>query len=1658
MTALNSDAFVIEGDSLVFMFTLDTAVSTTTSYNWKIVPKGLFPALSGDFATLTGVVNFAIGESEKTITITTNANTSGTVDRNFVLEITDSSNTLVASSEIITLEEDDDSSPPLIEFLGGDESDVLGAATSFEIDRMDGFGGDDYYIITQYQQGDVSISDDAGTNVVKFDYGVEITSFSEMSRFGGAQVTSFTVALKSGAEISVASPKGTLSYQIGDGEVLDYDAFKAAIDAFGTNAGSALAEPFPVETSTPSPDLTSDTESVPLIEILGGDDGDVLGAATSFEISRMSGFGGNDYYIITQYQQGDVSISDDAGMNVIKFDYGVEITGFSEMSRFGGRQVARFTVTLESGAEINIASPKGTLSYQIGDGGVLDYDAFKAAIGASGTNGGSALANSFPVPFPAVIDDHGPVFTSGDSASVNAEDIGEDATIYIAAAADADGDTVSYSITGGNDAGVFGIDASTGVVSLLSGQSLDAEGTSSYTLTITASSQARGEAAKTETLDVDITVTNVNDEAPVVTSGATGDAVAENVVVDTSTVIYTAAGTYDVTPIVWSLKAGNSDDAALFSIDISSGVVTFQSDTTPDFEAKPSYDFTIVATSGSLSAEQDVSIAVTNVDEGSAVFTVTSSGGDINGVVEGNVLTVGVSTSDPDGDGTFTYQWHRDGSDISGANSESYTIVDDDEETSLTVTVSYTDSSGMVESVTTAPVVVPPDNIATGLGLSGQVTQISEDTTTRTRIGEVTFDDADGGDSGTLELAGANAALFELDDTTLYLRAGASLDYETVTTLEVRVQLTEDTSIGVNVPITITNANDVAPVITSGASGLSIDENAEVLSSTVIYTAAADVDITAATWSLKTGNGDDAALFNIDSITGAVMFRDATTPDFEAKSSYAFTVIATSGGLDGVEQVVTVEVNNRNDVRPVITSAAQPNIDERTVFSTNTAFYTAAGTFDVEEIIWSLKDNNGDDADLFDIDTASGVVTFKSATTPDHEVKDSYSFTVIATSGSLEAVEQDVTIDINDINDQNPVITSSARATPIDENTELSSDTVIYTATGTHDVTPITWSFRLFGDHRDFFDIDRTTGEVTFKEAITLDYEGPRIYRFTIVARSGSREASREVIFEVGDIDEDNHYTSDPTGLTIVEGTEISTDTILYIATAVTPTPIDVWWFAGGEHQFFKLKKRPGNTGELTFKEATTPDFETKSSYTVQIEYYIDLIGSFQQTITIAVTNIDEGDAEFDVSSTGNHNEIAVGDVLTAVLVTPDPDGASVYTYQWHRDGVDIAGANDDSYTAVADDVGAVLTVTVNYIDDSNTFETVIDAVNPPYVDDGDASFAITSSGDTAAPAVGDVLTANRETSDPDGDGTFSYQWFLVGGDDIEGATSATYRIIEADQTIGVRVSYTDGEGFNEEVEVELNVASVDPIVDRSAYTLVENGDGSSEDTLAGTSADDLIQGGDQDDTITTGGGDDIVIGGYGRDTITLSNDGAETLVYRFSSDVVTARGQTGWIAIDGADRISNFERGVDKLVLVDVDGTPIDLAEFLAGGGSAFRFATIVDSSDDHVITGVTFQFVGQGLDDGPGGSGDAGRWFSINFKDTITVYEDYSTDMTTTAEGTRLLGLNGEHHDTTDSRSDRWLLTDFSLIPNYFETADEDFADGFQVVTLSDVGVDII
>jgi hypothetical protein len=71
---------------------------------------------------------------------------------------------------------------------------------------------------------------------------------------------------------------------------------------------------------------------------------------------------------------------------------------------------------------------------------------------------------------------------------------------------------------------------------------------------------------------------------------------------------------------------------------------------------------------------------------------------------EDQILTANAGgISDADGLGAFSYQWLRDGGAIAGATASTYTLGDADAGAQISVQVSYTDSQGNVESLTSAP-------------------------------------------------------------------------------------------------------------------------------------------------------------------------------------------------------------------------------------------------------------------------------------------------------------------------------------------------------------------------------------------------------------------------------------------------------------------------------------------------------------------------------------------------------------------------------------------------------------------------------------------------------------------------------------------------------------------------------------------------------------------------------------------------------------------------------------------------------------------------------------------------------------------------------------------------------------------------------------------
>ena len=177
----------------------------------------------------------------------------------------------------------------------------------------------------------------------------------------------------------------------------------------------------------------------------------------------------------------------------------------------------------------------------------------------------------------------------------------------------------------------------------------------------------------------------------------------------------------------------------------------------------------------------------------------------------------------------------------------------------------------------------------------------------------------------------------------------------------------------------------------------------------------------------------------------------------------------------------------------------------------------------------------------------------------------------------------------------------------------------------------------------------------------------------------------------------------------------------------------------------------------------------------------------------------------------------------------------------------------------------------------------------------------------------------------------------------------------------------------------------------------------SGADTLdQSASTDDLIiLGGNQADTLIGGSGDDLLVGGYGEDTIDLSAGGIDTVVYRINSSDANSLVK----AEDGQDTVMEFTPGEDKLVILDVNGSPVTLAGFFTAlATDRFQLGSEGDTdgtgdlSDSELDAGarafIDIVFQSGGTVDGGPTSGGAGGQIRIFFdRVTSEALNDMST-----------------------------------------------------------------
>ena len=290
---------------------------------------------------------------------------------------------------------------------------------------------------------------------------------------------------------------------------------------------------------------------------------------------------------------------------------------------------------------------------------------------------------------------------------------------------------------------------------------------------------------------------------------------------------------------------------------------------------------------------------------------------------------------------------------------------------------------------------------------------------------------------------------------------------------------------------TVTVLESIAPVITSGTTGLNLVENSGA--GQTVYTITANDAVGVISFAI---GGTDAILLSVNPQTGIVTLP--ADPDYETKSSYSFTVFANDaeGNTSDITRV-TFSITDVDDTAPVITSG-----------TTGTNLAENAG---LDQGVYTITANDaegvtsyaigGTDASLLSL--AGNVVSLDA--NPDYETKSSYSFTVTASDAAGNTSDPTtVTFSIEDVDEIAPVITSGTTGVYLINNSGAGQTAYIITAddNGGETIT----SYAIGGTDAALLSVNSTTGVVTL--TANPNYETKSSYSFTVTVSNATYTSS----------------------------------------------------------------------------------------------------------------------------------------------------------------------------------------------------------------------------------------------------------------------------------------------------------------------------------------------------------------------------------------------------------------------------------------------------------------------------------------------------------------------------------------------------------------------
>ena len=207
---------------------------------------------------------------------------------------------------------------------------------------------------------------------------------------------------------------------------------------------------------------------------------------------------------------------------------------------------------------------------------------------------------------------------------------------------------------------------------------------------------------------------------------------------------------------------------------------------------------------------------------------------------------------------------------------------------------------------------------------------VDENATAGTVAATLSTVDADAGDSFSYVITNDPSGFFEVVGNEVRVKAGANIDYETATSHNVTVQVTDagGNTYSEVITLNVNNLFDEDPTDITLTGG-SVDENA----------AAGTVAATLSTMDADSGDSfsyaitsDPSGFFEI--VGNEIRVKAGASIDYENATSHDVTVQVTDAGGNTYSEVITLNVNNLFDEDPTDITVGGGSVDENAAAGT----------------------------------------------------------------------------------------------------------------------------------------------------------------------------------------------------------------------------------------------------------------------------------------------------------------------------------------------------------------------------------------------------------------------------------------------------------------------------------------------------------------------------------------------------------------------------------------------------------------------------------------------------------------------------------------------------------------------------------------------------